>query len=560
MSTRLLNYIKLIFDDVSLEEAADQFFAHKSGAAKTKFIYEVLKQKTVLPQISPNSKDDTASLNARNEGNAFFKQAEYVNALECYNKSLCLATGGSENLAVAYANRSMVYLKIGFYDFCLENIEMALKENFSEDLKTKLEWRRNKCKEMMKNNTTRVTKKVNSLSYEANNQIPIMIDGLELAKDDKFGRFIRSTRDLYPGDVIIIEEPLFKCIVAEDWFTRCANCLETNDLNLIPCLKCQKTMFCSPECQQEASKRFHHIECPIIDEIISNFDASPTVILAIRQTLRTLTMFSSIEELKKFISTIDVERESAFTLNYSPELSEKDHLKAIYAHTVNDFERSFIDVFKFTNSCAGVWNLLKNSSSLSSFLTSESEEDFFLDLIFRFLHTTAFNCHRFGDFGAGSFALCSLLNHSCAPNVERVVDGTTNHIVVRRFVKAGDQLFDNYGPNHRKTELSERQKILKDEYNFWCQCEACTNDYPLLEKMNAPLELYLEISEDKKLIKKGDEKFVRRKFEEYRKFLTKNYKKYPSYEICATEQNLMECLWALMFSQSLENRLKIKFC
>lgn len=314
-------------------------------------------------------------------------------------------------------------------------------------------------------------------------------------------------------------------------------------------------MFCSKDCRQESWKRFHRFECPITDGIISCFDESPTVILAIRQTLMAFTLYDDPIALQKLLEDIDVENETSFTLDYS-NLTDDHHFRAIYSHAINELGRSFIDVFRFTNTCSGIWNLLRNYTDLPMMFKTEGIENLFLNLLFRFVQSTAFNCHNFARFGAGSFALCSLLNHSCAPNVERVVDGITNHVVVRRFINAGDQIFDNYGPNHRETILKERQNILKAEYNFICQCEACMNDYPLLEKMSAPLELYLEISEDRKFIKKYEKKFVQQKFQEYRKYLTKNYKKYPCYEMCATEGNLMECLWILMLTQPLKLHLK----
>jgi SET domain-containing protein len=46
--------------------------------------------------------------------------------------------------------------------------------------------------------------------------------------------------------------------------------------------------------------------------------------------------------------------------------------------------------------------------------------------------------------GDGSFAFCSLLNHSCSPNVMRIVVNNRMVVIVERPIKAGDQLFDCY--------------------------------------------------------------------------------------------------------------------
>jgi hypothetical protein len=46
-----------------------------------------------------------------------------------------------------------------------------------------------------------------------------------------------TTHELNPGDVIIIEEPSFKAIDENAHYSRCANCLKSNRLNLLPCLE-----------------------------------------------------------------------------------------------------------------------------------------------------------------------------------------------------------------------------------------------------------------------------------------------------------------------------------
>lgn len=188
------------------------FSSANDGATKIRFLHQLLKEKNSLPPASYISqpKNDSASLAARNEGNVFFKIENYVSALEyCFgNRSIALAPVDSENLAIGYANRSAVYLNAGFYKFCLENIELALKNNYPEKLKPKLEQRRKECLELMnkgEDNLERCKKKMLKekfpvkLSYPADKRIPIMIDGLEYVKSDQFGRGIRTKRDLFPG-------------------------------------------------------------------------------------------------------------------------------------------------------------------------------------------------------------------------------------------------------------------------------------------------------------------------------------------------------------------------
>lgn len=48
-------------------------------------------------------------------------------------------------------------------------------------------------------------------------------------------------------------------------------------------------------------------------------------------------------------------------------------------------------------------------------------------------------------------------------------------LVVRatRDIPKGEQVYNCYGPHHKKMNTSERQQILKDQYFFTCKCEPC---------------------------------------------------------------------------------------
>lgn len=99
--------------------------------------------------------------------------------------------------------------------------------------------------------------------------------------------------------------------------------------------------------------------------------------------------------------------------------------------------------------------------------------------------------------GDGLNAFGSLMNHSCIPNVDRVIVENKFVFFVRRPIKSGQQLFTCYGSGRdfdffwsfswlfsiHRTLFADapremRQETLKEEYGFLCSCEACTLDYP----------------------------------------------------------------------------------
>lgn len=71
------------------------------------------------------------------------------------------------------------------------------------------------------------------------------------------------------------------------------------------------------------------------------------------------------------------------------------------------------------------------------------------------------------------FDVLSILNHSCAPNLEFDTVGKFGYCVSVRPIQRGDQVFINYMGDdvYKTTEL--RQKSLKDCWGFECKCDKC---------------------------------------------------------------------------------------
>lgn len=174
----------------------------------------------------------------RNQGNAHFRNGEFREALVLYNKSAAYADD-AVTLSLAFANRSAVYLGVKKYEKCLENIEHARVHGYRDE---KLKERERKCRKFMENPEADVkvdeAKKFFELTYPPNDKIPFIVNCLELRSDEKFGNYIVTSSKLRPGDVIAVEEPFFKFIDTEACYSRCKNCLKSNDLSLIPCSTC----------------------------------------------------------------------------------------------------------------------------------------------------------------------------------------------------------------------------------------------------------------------------------------------------------------------------------
>ena len=44
-----------------------------------------------------------------------------------------------------------------------------------------------------------------------------------------------------------------------------------------------------------------------------------------------------------------------------------------------------------------------------------------------------------------------------------------------RAVSVGEEITNCYGPHHRRHQYSDRQRMLRQQYYFRCQCSACSD-------------------------------------------------------------------------------------
>lgn len=189
--------------------------------------------------FNSNSEKAAKAINFfRREGDKLFEEKKYFEALVAYNKSLCHSPAGSRFLSEGFAKRSQVYFQMKQYRRCLDNIQLA-RDNFEPTLERNLQDLEIKCSELLNLKDAHFdAQSFFKLSYPAHHRVPFIAECLELSENKKFGRFVFSKQDLSPGEVIAIEEPLFKFVDSKirNFFKhqRCFNCLKSNQLSLLP--------------------------------------------------------------------------------------------------------------------------------------------------------------------------------------------------------------------------------------------------------------------------------------------------------------------------------------
>lgn len=210
-------------------------------------------------------KNNKISDRLREKGNQDFARRDFFGALTFYNQALCFAELNTSQVGLCYGNRSAAFFQVKQYKSCLQNIRWARSSNIPKEKLSKLEHREIYCWEQMitLSPDEDTWNSFFKLSYDPNPKIPFLANCLEL-KPRVPGRFLTTTEDLEPGDIIGIVDPFFR-LPMETSYYRCNYCVTDKFMNLIPCTGCSAVMFCDKACMAKAFKEFHQFECGIAD-------------------------------------------------------------------------------------------------------------------------------------------------------------------------------------------------------------------------------------------------------------------------------------------------------
>lgn len=167
---------------------------------------------------------------------------KYAEALENYNQCLRFAENKSRLLSGIFAKRSRVFYEVQQFKKCLENIQSAIEVCDSEIKCNEFQTIREECREKVKNiasdESDNDTWSFFKLSRAPHKRIPFIADCLEVRENEVYGRYIMTTKDLNPGEIVVLEEPFYKVLDTNQRNIRCAICLKQNMMNLFPCAKC----------------------------------------------------------------------------------------------------------------------------------------------------------------------------------------------------------------------------------------------------------------------------------------------------------------------------------
>ncbi|GLT57740.1 hypothetical protein SLA2020_306900 [Shorea laevis] len=249
------------------------------------------------------------------------------------------------------------------------------------------------------------------------------------------GRSLVTTRDFYPGEVIMSQEP-YVCVPNN---SRCDGCF--TDTNLKKCSACQVVCYCGSVCQK-LDWKLHRLECQALSKLDKERRKSvtPTIRLMVKLYLRRKL------QNEKVISV-------TATDNY-------DLVEALVSH-MSDIDEKQLVLY------AQMANLVNLILQLPEINIKEIAENF---------SKFACNAHTICDselrpLGTGLYPIISIINHSCLPNAVLVFEGRLAVVRAMQHIPKGDEVLISYVETAAST--TTRQKALKEQYFFSCTCSRC---------------------------------------------------------------------------------------
>ncbi|XP_011883193.1 PREDICTED: SET and MYND domain-containing protein 4 [Vollenhovia emeryi] len=539
-----------------------KFAALESNAERVAFVLSYSEAHQLPLDVErPMVKDSDGAIRLKDVGNKFFGRGEFTKALEVYSNAALLAP--STELSVILANRSATLHHLEHHEYALEDIEEASRLGYPKDLLYKLEERRAKCFLGLKRHDEAVEAFRRALQALDDARIPlerrqkfemdirVMLAVMDKGKrlneaaaknpprahskqklnahaEDKFiserkrnslypacskaveikddggdvGRHAVATREISPGEIVIVERPHCTSLLTENRLTHCHLCFVRIFVPMpAACRTCSCVAYCSRRCR-DADAQVHSRECKLLP-VLWHSQASVTCFLALRAI--TQKPFEETMGLRERLRNPG----SASKISAENPYRSDDYANTFYNLVTHEDKRLPEDIFHRAYMAAWLFRLLRvgeylpeNVRSTDSADSKLSDEELFIaELMLHNLQLLQFNSHEISELtrlkeekilakaksvfiGGGVYPTVAMLNHSCNPGVIRYFIGTTMIVRAIRTIGAGEEISENYGPIFTTMPESERKRKLRVQYWFDCNCEACSGHWPLLDELD----------------------------------------------------------------------------
>lgn len=296
---------------------------------------------------------------------------------------------------------------------------------------------------------------------------------LQLIESPDAGKYFVASGEIEAGETLLVEKAICASLYPKNFGTHCNHCF-ARLVAPIGCTECASVAFCSVECRDIALATYHKFECKFLDLLIGS-GMSILCHLALKLVLQHKTPEKALEEGKRL---------AAVFCKNSKMRSNEDFFKRCLMST-------------FLLRCLQKAEFFGRRTTESAEPTAKEMEVGMM--MFGYLQALQFNAHeiyetvssghkfdnsRINYIGVGIYEVGAMFNHECYPSITRYFNSTNLIFTSIRPHMSGEVIAENYGPIFTKQSLPERQRNLASRYWFKCECRACREDWPVLDKLN----------------------------------------------------------------------------
>lgn len=410
-------------------------------------------------------KDNFHSTDLRMKGNVKFRLGFWAEAMDFFNQSLCFAEIDSENIALAYANRSECFVHMEKYQEALIDVELAKASNIPSRLMLKLEKIKQKStasNKFPKSETTKASlKNEMNMSFASNENFPCIANVLDIKSNYTFGRHLVATCDIPVGQTVLIEEDFVSMRIDDELV--CGTCLKSK-MNFIACTQCPDCVFCSVDCMKRNST--HKWICGTFFTQLHY-----RMRFHIQAILIAIETFSTVERLMEFVESVLLENPE--------EVPSSLHNAQSKYHFFFKLSKSTPFHPQFLSKVNEIYRNIMIFPKVQILFDTEIKQRFLMHLVMHhFLVIKTNSIISKSPWSTVSvFNVLSMMNHSCAPNIYHPRKGNQQYCVTIRPIKRGGQLFISYLPLNNDLSLEKREEKFTSTWGFVCKCEKCQPIY-----------------------------------------------------------------------------------
>ncbi|EGC34766.1 hypothetical protein DICPUDRAFT_34471 [Dictyostelium purpureum] len=315
------------------------------------------------------------------------------------------------------------------------------------------------------------------------------------------GNYVVASKDIKAGDFIVFREKPYSCCInfkiEENEKKICHYCFTINNNNnlnnnihnmhtdnFIICNNCKLNWYCSEKCKNEDYQTSHQYECKIWKKIQSASQFNNECKTTIKLLIKILIL--QYNEIKINNNNDNNDNNNSYKeIKFKDIIGLESNSNKFSTQRITDFmkiskfieksvDKEIIDTIYPTVKEMSLFQ--KNMIKLMCILECNSH-----DISFPFRTNSSITTFNYYSIGIGIYFNSSLFNHSCQPNICKVIESCKNNfgchsMVAIRDIKENEEISFNYIQlNQNKQERIEK---LQSSYYFTCNCPSCCTNNP----------------------------------------------------------------------------------